>query len=92
MRKLLLELERREGRKTIRTLPVLRRQVAHRSRAGFLAPRSQHYRREPFHLPQRSSLLAIKAEWDYETVYLVTVAGPRWDFTSFPIKPPLWGT
>ena len=27
------------------------------------------------------------AEWNFETVYLVTVAGPRWDFTSFPIKP-----
>jgi len=27
-----IELERREGRKTIRTLPVLRRQVAHRPR------------------------------------------------------------
>jgi hypothetical protein len=26
-------------------------------------------------------------EWNYETEYLVTVAGPRWDFTSFPIKP-----
>jgi len=33
----------------------------------------------------------IVAEWDYETAYLVTVAGPRWDFTSFPIKP-FWGT
>src|ERR1700678_3705035 len=49
--------------------------------AGFLARRSQHDRHEPFHLPQRM------AEWNFETVYLVTVAGPRWDFTSFPIKP-----
>src|ERR1700728_3408289 len=75
-----IELERREGRKTIRTLPVLRRQVAHRSRqVSWL--RGHSIRREPFHLPQ------LIAEWDYETAYLVTVAGPRWDFTSFPIKP-----
>ena len=35
----------------------------------------------------RSTLPQRNAEWDYETAYLVTVAGPRWDFTSFPIKP-----
>jgi hypothetical protein len=51
--------------------------------AGFLAQRSQLYRREPFHLPQHT------AEWYFETAFLLTVAGPRWFHTSFPIKP-LW--
>jgi hypothetical protein len=27
------------------------------------------------------------AEWHFETDFLVTVAGPRWNYTSFPIQP-----
>ena len=36
---------------------------------------------EPFRLPQ------LVAEWQLETAFLVTVAGPRWNYTSFPIQP-----
>jgi hypothetical protein len=63
-------------------LPVLRRQVGRRSRqVSWLGGGSD--RCEPFHLPQ------LVAEWHFETAFLVTVAGPRWSCTSFPIKPSL---
>ena len=80
-----IELERREGRKTIRTLPVLRRQVAHRPR------QVSWLRGHGIIAVNRFTFPSNLTEWNYETAYLVTVAGPRWDFTSFPIKP-FWGT
>src|SRR5258708_24859857 len=48
--------------------------------AGFLARRLQHL------LPIVSPSPAM-AEWHFETDFLVTVAGPRWNYTSFPIQP-----
>ncbi len=71
MREFLLKPKRREGRRTVRTLPVLRRQVAHRSRqVSWL--RGHSICRGPLHPSP-----AQAAEWYYETVFLVTVAGPR---------------